>query len=54
MFEDKTLECRVCGQEFIFSAGEQEFYQQKGLTKRAGKVSKLPPAAPVDHGPFPW
>jgi len=30
-FEDKTLHCRDCGQEFIFTAGEQEFYQQKGL-----------------------
>ncbi len=30
-FEDKTLHCRDCGQDFIFTAGEQEFYQQKGL-----------------------
>ncbi len=26
-----TLRCRECGQDFIFTAGEQEFYQQKGL-----------------------
>ncbi|MEO7000300.1 MAG: zinc-ribbon domain-containing protein, partial [Ktedonobacterales bacterium] len=31
MFEDKTLTCRECGQEFVFTTGEQEFYQQKGL-----------------------
>ncbi len=31
MFEDKTLVCEDCGQEFVFSAGEQEFYAQKGL-----------------------
>ena len=31
MYEDKTLTCRECGAEFIFSAGEQEFYQEKGL-----------------------
>ena len=37
MFEDKTLTCRECGQEFIFSAGEQEFYQQKGLTHEPGR-----------------
>ena len=37
MFEDKTIECRVCGQEFIFSAGEQEFYQQKGLLNEPGR-----------------
>ncbi|HEX6489537.1 MAG TPA: zinc-ribbon domain containing protein [Candidatus Dormibacteraeota bacterium] len=30
-FEDKTLTCRDCGREFIFTAGEQEFYQSRGL-----------------------
>ncbi|MBQ7473634.1 MAG: zinc-ribbon domain containing protein, partial [Oscillospiraceae bacterium] len=24
MYEDKTLVCKECGNEFIFSAGEQE------------------------------
>ncbi|HLG71211.1 MAG TPA: zinc-ribbon domain containing protein [Chloroflexota bacterium] len=28
---DKTLTCRECGADFIFSAGEQEFYAEKGL-----------------------
>ncbi len=28
---DKTLKCRDCGQEFIFTAGEQSFYQEKGF-----------------------
>ena len=31
MYEDQTLKCEDCGKEFIFSAGEQEFYAQKGL-----------------------
>lgn len=31
MYEDKTLICEDCGQEFVFSEGEQEFYAQKGL-----------------------
>ena len=26
MFEDKTLKCKECGAEFVFTAGEQEFY----------------------------
>ncbi|HIZ31146.1 MAG TPA: zinc-ribbon domain-containing protein, partial [Candidatus Fournierella merdipullorum] len=26
MYEDKTLVCKDCGKEFVFSAGEQEFY----------------------------
>lgn len=30
-FEDKTLVCKDCGKEFIFSAGEQEFYHEKGF-----------------------
>ncbi|MCL2847961.1 MAG: zinc-ribbon domain-containing protein [Firmicutes bacterium] len=29
--EDKTLVCRACSQEFVFTAGEQEFYQMKGF-----------------------
>ena len=31
MYEDKTLKCKECGAEFIFSAGEQEFYAEKGF-----------------------
>lgn len=31
MFEDKTLICKECGQEFVFTAGEQKFYEEKGF-----------------------
>ena len=31
MFEDKVLICRDCGREFTFTAGEQEFYAEKGF-----------------------
>ena len=31
-YADKTLTCRDCGNEFVFTAGEQEFYAQKGFT----------------------
>lgn len=31
MYEDKTLVCKDCGAEFIFTAGEQEFYAEKGF-----------------------
>lgn len=31
MYEDKTLTCKECGQEFVFTAGEQEFYAEKGF-----------------------
>lgn len=32
MFQDKTLVCKDCGNEFCFTSGEQEFYQEKGFT----------------------
>ena len=32
MYKDKTLICQECGKEFIWSAGEQEFYAEKGFT----------------------
>jgi len=28
---DKQIECIDCGQEFTFTEGEQDFYQEKGL-----------------------
>ena len=31
MYQDKTLVCRDCGAEFVFTAGEQEFYAEKGF-----------------------
>lgn len=31
-FVDKTLTCRECGNEFVFTVGEQEFYQSRNLT----------------------
>ena len=30
-FEDRTLTCKECGKEFVFSASEQEFYAEKGF-----------------------
>ena len=31
MYEDKTLVCKECGQEFVFTAGEQELYAERGF-----------------------
>lgn len=31
MFQDRTLNCRECGEGFVFSAGEQAFFASKGL-----------------------
>jgi CxxC-x17-CxxC domain-containing protein len=30
---DKTLVCRECGSEFVFTAGEQEFYAERGFVE---------------------
>ena len=30
-YVDKVLVCRDCSRDFVFSAGEQEFYQSRGL-----------------------
>ncbi len=29
MYQDEKLVCEDCGAEFIFTAGEQEFYAEK-------------------------
>ncbi|MGI5984781.1 MAG: zinc-binding protein [Clostridiales bacterium] len=31
MFKDKTIVCKDCGQEFTFTANEQEFFAEKGF-----------------------
>ncbi len=31
MYEDKILICKDCGAQFVFTAGEQEFYAEKGF-----------------------
>ena len=44
MYQDQTLVCEDCGQEFVFTAGEQEFYAEKGLSntpKRCPECRKL-------------
>lgn len=37
MYQDKTLICRDCKQEFVFTAGEQEFYAEKGFTNEPAR-----------------
>ena len=63
--EDKTLVCRDCGQEFIFTAGEQEFFSTHGLQseptrcrqcralrrrERAGETRQMYPAVCASCG----
>jgi len=37
MFEDKTLTCKDCGTDFVFSVSEQEFYAEKGFSNEPGR-----------------
>ncbi|MEI7553666.1 zinc-ribbon domain containing protein [Candidatus Chlorohelix sp.] len=37
IFDDISLICRECGSDFLFTAGEQGFYQQKGLLNQPGR-----------------
>ena len=57
-YEDITLNCRDCNAEFIFSAGEQEFYHSKGWENqptrcvecknaKKARFGELPSAGPV-------
>ncbi len=31
-YEDKSLACKDCSKDFVWTAGEQEFYAQKGFS----------------------
>src|SRR4026207_2586599 len=33
VYSDKNLTCADCGQEFLFTASEQDFYAQRGFTE---------------------
>lgn len=33
-YTDITLTCKDCGNEFVFTAGEQAFYAEKGFTNQ--------------------
>lgn len=32
-FEDKTLTCKKCGKEWVWTASEQKFFKEKGFFK---------------------
>lgn len=37
--QDKTLVCKDCGAEFVFTVGEQQFYAEKGFTNEPQRCS---------------
>ena len=40
MYEDKTLVCKECGNEFVFTAGEQEFYAERGFQNEPSRCKE--------------
>lgn len=33
-YQDETIVCKDCGEEFVFTAGEQRFYAEKGFMNK--------------------
>ena len=34
VYQDETLVCKECGNEFVFTAGDQAFYAEKGFLNK--------------------
>jgi CxxC-x17-CxxC domain-containing protein len=50
-YVDKVLVCRDCSREFVFSAGEQEFYQSRGLQHEPRRCPDCRNARRQQEGP---
>ena len=50
ILQDRILTCRDCGQQFAFTAGEQEFYQSRGLTNEPGRCPECRAARKASRG----
>ncbi|MEW6662982.1 MAG: zinc-ribbon domain containing protein [Bacillota bacterium] len=37
MYQDKNLTCKECSETFVFTAGEQEFYAEKGFANEPAR-----------------
>src|SRR3990170_783899 len=59
LYSDKNLTCADCGQQFVFTASEQDFYAQRGFTeprrcptdRAARKAARQSSGAGYDRGP---
>ena len=47
---DKTLTCRDCGQAFVFTAGEQEFFASRGFTNEPSRCPECRAARKTSRG----
>ena len=50
MYEDKTLPCRDCGNEFVFSASEQAFFAEKGFQNKPSRCTACRAARRAQNG----
>lgn len=50
MYTDKTLTCRDCGKEFVFTAGEQEFYATRGFENEPSRCPECRSARKAQNG----
>lgn len=50
MLQDKNLSCRDCGANFVFTASEQDFFQQKGFTNEPGRCPDCRAARKQQNG----
>lgn len=44
-YQDKVLNCRDCGADFVWTSGEQEFYASKNLANEPGRCPSCRAAA---------
>ena len=51
-FSDINLTCKDCAQPFVFTAGEQEFYQQRGLVNQPGRCPDCRAARKASGGGY--
>lgn len=52
MLEDKYIVCKDCGNEFLFSVSEQEFYAEKGFENEPGRCPVCRKARKQQRGGF--
>ena len=48
--EDKSITCVDCGEEFLFTAGEQAFYRERGLTNEPTRCKRCREARKANRG----
>jgi len=50
MYQDETLTCRDCGNEFVFSASEQAFFAEKGFQNKPSRCQACRAAKRAQNG----